>query len=123
MTRPVRDEFDIRIILAHRPQDVTGQLQIGAFLAAADIVNLVGPAFFDQKINSGAMIVDKKPVAALPPFAVNRHRIIVAQIGDEKRNDFLGIGAGAIRVGGAGDDNRQMVGLKKAVRQPLSAEL
>ena len=65
---------------------------------------------------------DVQPVAALQPVAVQRQRLVVDRVGDEQRDELLGVVVRPVRVRAAGDDRVDAVGRRRssgrAARRP-----
>ena len=87
-----------------------GELAVGQLGAAADVVDLAGPAAGEDERDAAAVVVDVQPVADVEPVAVERHGAAVEQVRDEQRDDLLGELVGPVVVRAAGDAHRQAVG-------------
>ncbi len=75
-----------------------GDLEVGARIAAAEVVDVHRVAMFEDVQDAARVILDVKPVANLTAVAVERHRFAVDQIGDEERDQLLGILVRAVSV-------------------------
>ncbi len=61
-------------------------------------------------LNSGRMIVNRQPIPALLPVAIERKRLSVDRIRGKQGNEFLGILIRAIGIAATGDHDRKPVG-------------
>src|SRR4051812_17230164 len=57
-----------------------GQLGVGELGAAADVVDLAGPAALEDEVDAAAVVVDVQPVAHVEPVAVQRDRSPIHQV-------------------------------------------
>ena len=87
------------------------EVPVGGLVAGADVVDLAGRALAQHQVDAGAVVVDVEPVAHVQAVAVERHLRAVEQVGDEQRDDLLGVLVGPEVVRAAGDHDRQAVGL------------
>src|SRR5690606_30575073 len=119
----VLDEVDVVPVPAGRLEQVAGDLLVRQLAPAADVVDLAGlPARADE-LDGRAVIVDVQPVAHVEPVAVERDVLAVQQVGDEQRNDFLGVLVRAVVVGAAGHADRYAVGAVVGQRDEVAAGL
>ena len=63
----------------------------------------------DQKIDRGTVVFDVNPIAHVATIAVERERFVFERIGDEERNEFLGMLVRAEIVGATRDDDGHVV--------------
>ena len=69
------------------------------------------------------VVAHVQPVAALQAVAVQRQRLVVDGVGDEQRDELLGVLVRAVRVGAAGDDGVEAVGHDVAADEELAGGL
>ena len=81
------------------------------FVEAADVVRLGNLAFMENHVDSAGMVFDKEPVANVFALAVNRQRLLVADIVDEKRNQLFGELVRTVVVAAVRHDGRHAVGI------------
>src|SRR5205814_564002 len=71
VARPIANKANQGPRLSHNLQQSIGQIEIGAFAAAADVVDLADAAFAPDTVNSGTVIADVNPVADIKAVAVD----------------------------------------------------
>ncbi len=69
--------------------DRRDDVDISPFRVAADVVSLARPAVLGNHGKRAGMIVDKQPVADVPPLAVNRQRQAGEPLDNYQRNELL----------------------------------
>ena len=69
------------------------------------------------------VVVDVQPVTALLAVAIQRQRLIVERVGDEQRNQLLGMLTRAVRVGAAGDHDVHAVRLEVGKAEKVAGRL
>ena len=74
MAGTIGDRLDERRRPIDEREDPVGELDVGHFVAAADVVDLAGAAAFDQQVERAAMVLDVQPVADVEAVAVERQR-------------------------------------------------
>src|SRR5207244_12101622 len=63
VARPIANKANQGAGLCHNLQQGIGQIEIGAFAAAADVVDFADPTFAPHAVNSGTVVVDVNPIA------------------------------------------------------------
>ena len=56
---------------------------------SSNIIDLTYSAFADDQINSDAVVFYVEPVTHILPFAIDRDFLIVQDVGNNQRNQFL----------------------------------
>ena len=100
-----------------------GEVHVADLVAAADVVDLAAGAALDEQIDRPAVVHHVQPVAHVEAIAVQRQGPLVDGVGDKQRDDLLGELVRPVVVRGARDDDRDVVGRKVAVRQPIGGGL
>ena len=100
-----------------------GQIDVLDLVAAADVVDLAGLALVDQQVDAAAVVLDVQPVALVLAVAVERHRDVVDQVGDEERDDLLGKLVRTVVVRRARHHDRHLVSRPVAVGEAVRARL
>ena len=70
---------------------------------AGHVVRLAAGAMVEHVTHRVGVVVDVEPVALLPAVAVEWQRLVVECVGDEQRDDLLGMLVRAVGVGAARD--------------------
>ena len=86
-------------------EDHLGDLDVAALAAAADVVDLAGRAALEHHVERRAMIGHVQPVTHVLTIAVERQRLVREGVGDEQRDDLLGVLARSEIVRGAADED------------------
>ena len=81
------------------------------FVEAADVVGFGDLPVMENHVNSAGMVFDKEPVANVFALAVDRERLLVADIVDEERNQLLGELVRTVVVAAVCHDGRHAVGV------------
>ena len=93
------------------------------FVEAADVVSFSNFAVVENHVNRTGVVFDKEPVANVFALAVNRERLLVADVVDEQRNELFGELVRAIVVGAVRDDRRHAVGVVERAHEMVGASL
>src|SRR6185436_16283424 len=80
-----------RLVGARQLEDASGEVAVLDLFAAPDVVDAAGLAFAQDELDPRAVVLDVEPVASLTAVAVNRERLAPEGVGDEERDDVLGI--------------------------------
>ena len=94
--------------------------------ACRDVDDLAGDALerrLDQRLDRRGGVVDVEPVAARVPVAVDSERLAAERLGDEARDDLLGMLPRPVVVERSDDHDRQVVRDPVAVREAVGARL
>ena len=73
-------------------------------LATGHVVGLATRPVAEDEVDRGGMVGNVQPVAALKAVAIERQRQVIERIGDEQRDQLLGVVIRAVRVGTARHD-------------------
>ena len=101
MTFSVGDVSDQTHILVFRssqkpvcgPYQDLDNVDVLPFVEAADIVCLRILSFVENQVDGSGMVLDIKPVTDILPFSVDRKRLPVTDIVDEKRYQLFSLDA------------------------------
>src|SRR5579875_66915 len=96
-----------------------GQLQVGTFGTAAQVVNLTDPAALPHSENAGTVITNVNPIADILAITVDRHRLITEQITDEQWNQLFRELIGTVVVRTARDKGRKVEGMNIAAHEQI----
>ncbi len=97
--------------------------RLGSSLPAAHVVDLAGRARGEGGPDALAVVVHVDPVAHLHAVPVDRQLVPVEGVGDEQRDQLLGVLARAEGVGAAGDDGVEAVGAVPREHLEVAARL
>ena len=106
---PVGHGLDEALRLAGQPQDLAREREVLDLVAAADVVDLAVAASAQHEVERRAVVEHVDPVAHVAAVAVERQRLVVEGVGDEERDDLLGVLVGAEVVRRARDHDRHAV--------------
>ena len=121
---PVLDLADERPRLAEPLEEQPRRSRGWSLDAARHVVGLAGARRGAGRTSMPAgVVVDVQPVAPLEAVAVERQRPVVDGVGDEQRDELLGVVVRAVRVGAAGHDGVQAVGHDVAPHEQLAGRL
>ena len=117
MSETVGDECDQFLRVSFRIAEQTvyslydhfDEVNVLPFVEAADVVGVGNLSFMEDKVYCPCMIFYKKPVADILTLSIDRKRLAVADIVDEKRDQFFRELVGTIIIGAVGDDRRHSV--------------
>src|SRR6266536_5819195 len=123
VARAVGDGGYVGLGLAQQIEDRARQRHVLDLVAAADIVDLPRLPLAEDEVDGRAVVEDVEPVAHVPAVAVERHRPVLQRIGDEERDDLLGVLVGAEVVAAPRDDHGQTVGEPVGPRQEVGGRL
>ena len=119
MAGAVGDVIDQGFGLAELAQDRLDDLEIGALVVAADVVDLTDTAFSNDQVDRRAMVLDIEPVADVFALAIDRQGLVGQGAGNHQGDQFFREMVGAIVVGATGDRHRQferaVVGLDQKI--------
>ena len=123
VARPVLHGPDQRPGLAEAIQQQGDRVAVRHLGAARDVVGLAAHAVAQDEVDAGRMVRDVEPVAPLLAVAVHRQRQVVDGVGDEQRDELLGMLVRAVRVRAAGRHRIEAVGDHVAADQQLPGGL
>jgi len=81
------------------------------FVEAADVVGFGNLSVMENHVDGTGMVFDKEPVANVFALAVNRERLLVANVVDEQRNQLLGELVRTVVVAAVCHNGRHAVGV------------
>jgi hypothetical protein len=127
VAQAVGDELDQVARLGQALDDPAGDLDVPPLVVRPDVVGLAeGPAP-GHELDRPAVVVDVQPVADVHPLAVERERAVLEGVGDEQRDEFLGVLERAVVVARPDDHHRcavgHVVGVGQAVRPDLAGRV
>ena len=103
--------------------DGVDDLEVGAFVAASDVVGLSGSAFVIGQVDAPAVVEDVEPVADVSAVAVDGDGIARRGVADDGGDELLVVLLGAIIVRTVGDDGVEPVGVAVAAHQHIAGGL
>ena len=123
VSQTVRDEgdelgvglFGVAGLLGEGVQEQMDEVDVAQLVVPADVVDLTGGALVQDEIDGAAVVFDIQPVADVEAVAVDRDRFTSQGLLDGEGDEFLGVLAGTVVVGAAGDEGghaiRPVIGL------------
>jgi len=81
------------------------------FVEAADVVSFGNLSVMENHVDGTCVVFDKEPVANVFALAVNRERLLVADVVDEERNQLFGELVRTVVVAAVRHDGRHAVGV------------
>ena len=106
----VSDVLDEVFGLAELLEDGLDDVDVGALIVAADVVDLADAALLQDQVDGMAVILDVEPVADVLAVAVNRQLLIGQRVDDHQRDELLREVVRAVVVRAARDRRRDLVG-------------
>lgn len=85
------------------------EVDILPFIEAADVVRFSNFAFVENEIDGAGVIFDKKPVAYVLSFAIDRKRLAMTDVVDEQRYQLFWELIWAVVVRAVGNERRHAV--------------
>ena len=131
VTQAVRHVGDEVHVLAFRTaqelidslDDDLDDVDVLPFVEPADVVCLGNLPVMENHVDSAGMVFHEEPVANIFTFAVDRQRLLVANIVDEKRNKFFWELVRTVVVGAVRHDGRHAVGVVERAHKVVGASL
>ena len=93
------------------------------FVEAADVVGFGNFAVMENHVDGASMVFHEEPVANVLALAVNRQRLLVADIVDEEGNQFFGELVRTVVVGAVRYDRRHAVSVMERTHKMVRAGL
>ena len=93
------------------------------FVEPADIVRLGNLPVMENHVDSAGVVFHEEPVAHVLALAVNRQRLLVADVVDEERDELLGELVRTVVVGAVRHDGRHAVGIVERANEVVGASL
>ena len=107
----------------HRLDDDLDDVDILPFVEAADVVGFGDLAVMENHVDSAGMVFHEEPVAHVFALAVNRERLLVADVVDEQRNQLFGELVRTVVVAAVRDNRRHSVGVVERAHKMVGAGL
>ena len=104
-------------------QEDRDHVAVRVLCAARDVVGLAGDAVAKDEVDGAGVIRDVEPVAPLEPVPIHRELPIVDGVGDEQRDELLGVVIRPVRVRTASHDGVQAMGDDVAPDKKLAGGL
>ena len=93
------------------------------FVEAADIVRLGNFAVMENHVDGAGMVFHEEPVAHVLALAINRERLLVADVVDEKRDELFGELVRAVVVAAVRDNRRHAVSVVERANEVIGTRL
>ena len=93
------------------------------FIETADVVRLGNLTIVENHVDGASMVFHEEPVAHVLALAVNRKRLLVADVVDEQRDELLGELVRTVVVGAVRDNRRHAVGVVERANKVVGARL
>ncbi len=93
------------------------------FVEAADVVGFGNFAVMENHVDGAGMVFYEEPVAHVFALAVNRERLLVADVVDEQRNQLFGELVGPVVVAAVRHDGRHAVGVVERAHKVVGTRL
>ena len=106
----VGDVLDEVFGLAELLEDGLDDVDVGALIVAADVVDLADAALLQDQVDGMAVILDVEPVADVLAVAVDRQLLVGQRVDDHQRDELLREVVRAVVVRAARDRRRDLVG-------------
>ncbi len=106
----VSDMLDEVFGLAELLEDGLDDVDVGALIVAADVVNLADAALLQDEVDGAAVILDIEPVADVLAVAVDWQLLVGQRVDDHQRDELLREVIRAVVVRAARDRRRDLVG-------------
>ena len=91
--------------------DDLDNVDVFPFIKTADVVCLGYLSVMENHVDGAGMVFDEEPVTHILALAVNRKRLLVANVVDEQRDELLGELVRTVVVGAVCHDSRHAVGV------------
>ena len=106
----VGDVLDEVFGLAELLEDGLDDVDVGALIVAADVVDLADAALLQDQVDGMAVVLDVEPVADVLAVAVDRQLLVGQRVDDHQRDELLREVIRAVVVRAARDRRRNLVG-------------
>ena len=93
------------------------------FVETADVVRLSDLPVMENHVDGAGVVFHKEPVAHVLALAVNRQRLLVADVVDEERNQLFGELVRTVVVGAVRHDGRHAVGVVERANEVVGTGL
>ena len=106
----VSDVLDEVFGVAELLEDGLDDVDVGALIVAADVVDLADAALLQDQVDGMAVVLDVEPVADVLAVAVDRQLLVGQRVDDHQRDELLREVVRAVVVRAARDRRRDLVG-------------
>ena len=106
----VGDVLDEVFGLAELLEDGLDDVDVGALIVAADVVDLADASLLQDEVDGTAVVLDIEPVADVLAVAVDRQLLVGQRVDDHQRDELLREVIRAVVVRAARDRRRDLVG-------------
>ena len=106
----VGDVLDEVFGVAELLEDGLDDVDVGALIMAADVVDLADAALLQNQVDGMAVILDVEPVADVLAVTVDRQLLVGQRVDDHQRDELLREVVRAVVVRAARDRRRDLVG-------------
>src|SRR5450756_1783081 len=111
MARTVRDEgnepgvvlFGLAGLCGEGVEEQVDEVDVAQLVASADVVDVSGGTFAQDGVDGMTVVLDIQPVADVAAVAIDRDGFTGQGFLDREGNELLGVLAGTVVVGTAGD--------------------
>ena len=110
MALAVGDVLDEAFGLAELFEDGLDDVDVGALIVAADVVDLADASLLQDQVDGMAVVLDVEPVADVLAVAVDRQLLVGQRVDDHQRDELLREVVRAVVVRAARDRRRDLVG-------------
>ena len=121
---------EVHVLAFRAPQELIDGLDddlddvdVLPFVEPADIVRLGNLPVMENHVDSAGVVFHEEPVAHVLALAVNRQRLLVADVVDEERDELLGELVRTVVVGAVRHDGRHAVGIVERANEMVGARL
>ena len=109
--------------LIYSLDDDLDDVDVLPFVETADIVSFGDFAVMENHVNSAGMVFHEEPVANILALAINRQRLLVADVVDKERNQLFGELVRTVVVAAVRDNRRHAVGVVERAHEMVGASL
>ena len=126
--RHVGDEVHVLVFraaeqLIYSLDDDLDDVDVLPFVEAADVVRLGNFAVMENHVDGAGMVFHEEPVAHVLALAIDRERLLVADVVDEQRNKLFGELVRAVVVATVRYDSRHAVGVVERANKVVGTGL
>ena len=119
----VGDVLDEVFGLAELLEDGLDDVDVGALIVAADVVDLADAALLQDQVDGMAVVLDIEPVADVLAVAVDRQLLVGQRVDDHQRDELLREVVRAVVIRAARDRRRDLVGAVVGHDEQVSTDL
>jgi len=107
----------------HRLDNDLDNVDVLPFVEATDVISFSNLSVVEYHVNRAGMVFHEEPVAHVLALAVNRERLLVTDVVDEKRDELFGELVRTIVVGAVRHDGRHAVGIVERAHEVIGTSL